>query len=91
MVPQPGPPAKRPNKEVAAIRAAAAVAAAVATESPNVTSIQGGVPRTVVNQLNGQSRPKVATMTRTGTGRKGVISWMDAPDDVYFRSTVNSR
>ncbi|EEB12332.1 conserved hypothetical protein [Pediculus humanus corporis] len=91
VVPQPGPPAKRPNKEVAAIRAAAAVAAAVATESPNVTSIQGGVPRTVVNQLNGQSRPKVATMTRTGTGRKGVISWMDAPDDVYFRSTVNSR
>lgn len=72
------------------MRAAAAAAAAAVAEVTGVTSIQG-VPRSVVNQLNGQPRPKVATMTRTGTGRKGVISWMDAPDDVYFRSTINSR
>lgn len=41
-------------------------------------------PRTILNQLNGKTR--VATMSRTG--RKQVISWMDAPDDVYFKSTV---
>lgn len=40
-------------------------------------------PRTVINHLNGKTR--VASMSRTG--RKQVISWMDAPDDVYFRST----
>lgn len=41
-------------------------------------------PRTVINHLNGKAR--VATMSRTG--RKQVISWMDAPDDVYFKSTT---
>lgn len=30
-------------------------------------------------------------MSRTGSGRKQVISWMDAPDDVYFRSTDVSK
>ncbi|XP_014258556.1 metastasis-associated protein MTA3 isoform X2 [Cimex lectularius] len=40
-------------------------------------------PRTIINHLNGKAR--VTTMSRTG--RKQVISWMDAPDDVYFRST----
>lgn len=40
-------------------------------------------------QLNG--KPKIAQMARTGSGRKQVISWMDAPDDVYFRSTAASR
>ncbi|KAK6639698.1 hypothetical protein RUM43_007973 [Polyplax serrata] len=95
VVPQPGPPAKRPSKEVAAMRVAAAAAAAASaatSEPPSATGAPAvSVPRSVVNQLNGQSRPKVATMTRTGTARKGVISWMDAPDDVYFRSTANSR
>lgn len=30
-------------------------------------------------------------MARTGSGRKQVISWMDAPDDVYFRATEASK
>lgn len=30
-------------------------------------------------------------MARTGNGRKQVISWMDAPDDVYFRATEASK
>jgi metastasis-associated protein MTA len=30
-------------------------------------------------------------MTRSGSGRKQVISWMDAPDDVYFRSTDGTK
>lgn len=40
-------------------------------------------------QMNG--KPKIAQMTRTGSGRKQVISWMDAPDDVYFRATDGSK
>lgn len=40
-------------------------------------------------QMNG--KPKIAQMTRTGSGRKQVISWMDAPDDVYFRATEGSK
>ncbi|XP_039283020.1 metastasis-associated protein MTA3 [Nilaparvata lugens] len=49
-------------------------------------------PRTVISHLNGGGggsgggvKGRVATMSRSG--RKQVISWMDAPDDVYFRST----
>jgi hypothetical protein len=40
-------------------------------------------------QLNG--KPKIAQMSRTGSGRKQVISWMDAPDDYYFRPTENNK
>uniref|UniRef100_A0A1B6FNZ1 Metastasis-associated protein MTA3 n=1 Tax=Cuerna arida TaxID=1464854 RepID=A0A1B6FNZ1_9HEMI len=41
-------------------------------------------PRTVVNHLNGKTR---VGSSASRIGRKQVISWMDAPDDVYFRST----
>lgn len=44
-------------------------------------------PRTVISHLNG--KVKVATMSRTG--RKQVISWMDAPDDLYFKSNKLSK
>ncbi|KAJ8934107.1 hypothetical protein NQ314_013565 [Rhamnusium bicolor] len=46
------------------------------------------LPRHIA-QING--KPKIAHMTRTGSGRKQVISWMDAPDDVYFRATEGSK
>lgn len=42
-----------------------------------------------ITQING--KPRIAHMTRTGSGRKQVISWMDAPDDVYFRATEASK
>jgi metastasis-associated protein MTA len=35
--------------------------------------------------MNG--KPKIAQITRTGSGRKQVISWNDAPDDYYFKPT----
>lgn len=38
-----------------------------------------------ISQING--KPKIAHMGRSSSGRKQVISWMDAPDDVYFRAT----
>lgn len=75
VVPQPGPPAKRPNKEVGPVR------------GPEGFSPMMG--RSVINHLNGKA--KIATMTRSGSGRKQVISWMDAPDDVYFRSTDGTK
>lgn len=40
-------------------------------------------------QLNGKQ--KIAQMARGGNGRKQVISWMDAPDDVYFRANDNHK
>lgn len=45
--------------------------------------------RTAINHMNG-SKPKIATMTRIGS-RKQIISWMDAPDDLYFCSTEFTR
>lgn len=45
-------------------------------------------PRTVINHLNGKAR--VASMSRTGR-KQGWISWMDAPDDVYFRATDSNK
>ncbi|XP_049778360.1 metastasis-associated protein MTA3 isoform X1 [Schistocerca nitens] len=75
VVPQPGPPAKRPNKEIAPSRG-----------PENFPPVVG---RSVINHLNG--KPKMATMIRSGSGRKQVTSWTDAPDDVYFRSTEGTK
>lgn len=48
-----------------------------------------GLPRAPVgHSING--RAKVATITRVG-GRKQMISWVDAPDDVFFVATENTR
>ncbi|XP_037029034.1 metastasis-associated protein MTA3 isoform X2 [Bradysia coprophila] len=79
-----GPPSKRPNKDPMPSHRptpeqyAAMMAAAAAAGQP--------LPR---HHMNG--KPKIAQMTRTGSGRKQVISWMDAPDDVYFRATAASK
>lgn len=81
-----GPPAKRPTKDPMPVHRptpdqyAAMMAAAVATGQ--------ALPRHI-SHLNG--KPKIAHMTRTSSGRKQVISWMDAPDDVYFRATDGSK
>lgn len=49
--------------------------------SPDIYNM-GALPRTtILTPVNG--RAKVATITRVG-GRKQMISWVDAPDDVYF-------
>lgn len=78
------PPTKRPNKDPmpshrpSPEQYAAMMAAAAAAGQP--------LPR---HHLNG--KPKIAQMARSGSGRKQVISWMDAPDDVYFRATESSR
>lgn len=41
-------------------------------------------PRQIISQLNGKARIAV---TRTGSGAKQVLSWMEAPEEVLFRST----
>lgn len=81
-----GPPAKRPTKDPMPLHRPtpdqyAAMMAAVAQG-------HGTLPRHI-SHLNG--KPKIAHMTRGGGGRKPVISWMDAPDDVYFRATEGSK
>ncbi|KAI1284942.1 Metastasis-associated protein MTA1 [Halotydeus destructor] len=48
-----------------------------------------GLPRAPLgHSING--RPKVATITRVG-GRRQMISWVDAPDDVLFVATDSTR
>lgn len=45
-------------------------------------------PRQIISQLNGKARIAV---TRTGSGAKQVLSWMEAPEEVLFRSTEHVR
>lgn len=49
--------------------------------------LYGNLARSAI-MANG--RAKVATITRVG-GRKQMISWVDAPDDVYFVATEATR
>ena len=34
---------------------------------------------------------RVATLTRIQGGQRHVISWMDAPDDVFYKATPNTK
>ncbi|XP_049877852.1 metastasis-associated protein MTA3 [Pectinophora gossypiella] len=73
------PPAKRPNKHPAPMQRpsreqyAAMCARAQATGQP--------LPAHVFTHVNGKPN-----LTGRG-GRRHVISWMDAPDDLYFKAT----
>ncbi|XP_047512200.1 metastasis-associated protein MTA3 isoform X1 [Pieris napi] len=75
-----GPPAKRPNKHPAPMQRpsreqyAAMCARAQATGQP--------LPAHVFAHVNG----KPTSLSGRG-GRRHVISWMDAPDDLYYRAT----
>ncbi|CAH0552229.1 unnamed protein product [Brassicogethes aeneus] len=93
------PPSKRITKEPMQVHRGeqyhAMMAAAAGVAQPAAPAGAGGgagpphaMPRHIA-QING--KPRIAHMTRTGSGRKQVISWMDAPDDVYFRATERSK
>ncbi|XP_066992172.2 metastasis-associated protein MTA3 [Anabrus simplex] len=43
----------------------------------------------VIKHLNGKA--KIVTVTCSESGRKQVISWMDASEDVYFQSTEGTK
>ncbi|KAJ8941730.1 hypothetical protein NQ318_023326 [Aromia moschata] len=78
------PPPKRITKEPVQVTRPEQFQALMAAQMlPGQT-----LPRHIA-QING--KPKIAHMTRTSSGRKQVISWMDAPDDVYFRATEGSK
>ncbi|XP_063873810.1 metastasis-associated protein MTA1-like isoform X6 [Scylla paramamosain] len=49
-----------------------------------------GVPTPPLGAPNTPSRAKIATVSRVG-GRPRIISWMDAPDDVYFYATDTTK
>nr|XP_018904190.1 PREDICTED: metastasis-associated protein MTA3 isoform X1 [Bemisia tabaci] len=49
-----------------------------------------GPVMSVPSVLNGACKPRMTTLSGR-PGRKQVISWMDAPDDLYFCSTVASK
>ncbi|KAL1501142.1 hypothetical protein ABEB36_006526 [Hypothenemus hampei] len=81
-------PMSVPPSAVDQYQAMMAVAAASQTQLP--PGLMGGpvAPRQVA-QVNG--KPKIAQMTRSGSGRKQFVNWMDAPDDLYFKATENSK
>ncbi|CAH0728552.1 unnamed protein product, partial [Brenthis ino] len=78
------PPAKRPNKHPAPMQRpsreqyAAMCARAQATGQP--------LPAHVFTHING----KPTNLTGRG-GRRHVIPWMEAPDDLYFRATETAK
>lgn len=78
------PPAKRPNKHPAPMQRpsreqyAAMCARAQATGQP--------LPAHVFTHVNG----KPTNISGRG-GRRHVISWMDAPDDLYFRANETAK
>lgn len=56
---------------------------------PDIFNVSSLARSSVVEPpLNG--RAKIATVTRVG-GRKQMISWVDAPDDVYFVATDSTK
>jgi hypothetical protein len=55
----------------------------------NATTLTMNARQIVGQQVNG-NKAKVATVTRIGS-RKQIISWMDAPDDLYFCSNDLSK
>lgn len=97
-----GPPTKRPNKDPMPSHCPSPeqFAAMMAASGQPLSRHHVCIPINNINfftnystykylKLNG--KPKIAQMARTGNGRKQVISWMDAPDDVYFRATAASK
>lgn len=78
---------KRPyeEKEIASIVPHKVQRTSEVTPTPATATAHGGGRTHVPNVVPPKGR--VATLTRIQGGQKQIISWMDAPDDVYFRST----
>ncbi|XP_037790966.1 metastasis-associated protein MTA3 isoform X1 [Penaeus vannamei] len=55
---------------------------------PTPPPLMAGVPN--LGTPNTPGRAKIATVSRVG-GRPRIISWMDAPDDVYFYATESTK
>lgn len=55
-----------------------------------------GLPAMKMQRLDGRTnivppKGRVATLTRIQGGQRQVISWMDAPDDVYYKATASTK
>ncbi|KAK3932477.1 Metastasis-associated protein MTA1 [Frankliniella fusca] len=82
-VPQQGPPPKRSHKDLANLAQQAGLNPnAMVPFAPYIGPCPR--PRQIISQLNGKARIAV---TRSGSGAKQVLSWMEAPEEVLFRST----
>jgi len=44
-----------------------------------------------INQVSPKGTRKIATLTRVAGGQKTVISWQDAPDDLFFRAGTTTK
>ena len=82
VIPQAGPPPKRSHKDPAALANLAQLAGLNPSHMVAFQPYSG--PRQIISQLNGKARIAV---TRSGSGNKQVLSWMEAPEEVLFHST----
>jgi len=54
--------------------------------------VGGGQTRAYsVNQVTPKGTRKIATLTRVAGGQKTVISWQDAPDDLFYRASPTTK
>lgn len=65
-------------------------------ERPATTTTTEGLPAMKMQRLDGRTnivppKGRVATLTRIQGGQRQVISWMDAPDDVYYKATPQTK
>jgi len=57
-----------------------------------VSGVKGGQTRAYsVNQVTPKGTRKIATLTRVAGGQKTVISWQDAPDDLFYRASPQTK
>jgi len=71
---------------------------AATTGGASSTSRESGVPQKLQRTDGRQHIPnvvppkgRVATLTRISGGQRQVISWMDAPDDVFYKATTTTK
>lgn len=65
-------------------------------EDRPTASTEGLPPAVKMQRLDGRTnivppKGRVATLTRIQGGQRQVISWMDAPDDVYYKATASTK
>ena len=88
-----GPPTKRLNWDGAVMtgpKSSSRSGSPLPLVTQHLPANTGVSMRTVVNHMNG-TKGKIASFTRGGGSRKQIIAWNDAPDDLYFYCTDQTK
>lgn len=88
-----GPPSKRIHKQQQQPQGGNAISG-VAVDNMLATLVahqQHRIGPVQLNKSGNQPQQNYRTPSMARTGRKHVISWTDAPDDLYYRCTTLSK